>query len=678
MAKQYRDREPASNYYYYSSDEREPQRRSHRRRHRQRDEDDYIEPAIPKRERRQRRRTDGDRREAELEVDELRARRADYYSRPESERRRDARPMAQEVRVERAKASPRSTHRESRRDRDDTRRRRRRERVEDGASEDDYVYGRPESRRVVEDVRVKRSSTRRASDEGPSRRTEDSPRKSGSVRRVETPRLSRTASARESTPKVYMATRPSVRRSSPIKLPAAPVPPPTLSRSHSTSVRPAQHRPITPHRKSTGGLLATLFKPPLRSPPGTPHREAPRVECLVCMTDDLPASKTAKLGCGHRMCHACLKRQFQLSVNDPQHMPPTCCTSEHIPLRYVERLFDDKFKILWNKKYQEYTTANRLYCPTKGCGEWIKPSKIRLDLATGKRYARCGRCTTKVCVLCNGRFHTRRECPKDEETNRLVQLAKDKGWQRCYSCKAMVELKEGCNHMTCRCTAQFCMICAAPWKTCNCPWFNYSHLDEGDRLNDMRIPVPRTYDPQDVVEVIEVPHEPPSPTVHRSSTRARRRDRDRSLERAEDTLAAHLQAQLHLNPTPSTSEGRRSSPQVQVYGVGNSGTHHLNESYTVRPLATAAARTAINRASYGLFGRRLSRPSVHTPRAPSRVTASTMAGLSRDGTRRGANRVGTWLQHVELDREAVEGADDARAVEIDDWGFDSRSFIGVD
>jgi hypothetical protein len=29
-----------------------------------------------------------------------------------------------------------------------------------------------------------------------------------------------------------------------------------------------------------------------------------------------------------------------------------------------------------------------------------------------------------------------------------VEMAKEKGWQRCYSCKAVVELKEGCNHMT--------------------------------------------------------------------------------------------------------------------------------------------------------------------------------------------------------------------------------------
>ncbi|KAF2176633.1 hypothetical protein K469DRAFT_399505 [Zopfia rhizophila CBS 207.26] len=396
-----------------------------------------------------------------------------------------------------------------------------------------------------------------------------------------------------------------------------------------------------------------------------------RVECLVCMNDDLPANKTAKLGCGHRMCHSCLKRQFSLSVSDPQHMPPTCCTSEHIPLKHVERLFDDKFKRLWNKKYQEYTTANRLYCPTKGCGEWIKPSKIRMDLASGMRYARCGRCSTKVCVLCNGRFHTRRECPRDEETNRLVQMAKDKGWQRCYNCKAMVELKEGCNHMTCRCTAQFCMICAAPWKTCNCPWFNYNHLDDDDRLNDMRIPyIPQT----GVVEAVEIPHEPAPPLVRRTTTRFRHRD-DRDLERADEALATHLQAQLMLDPNPTASEVRRSDPGVQVYGLGNSGNHHMNDSYSIRPLASAAARSAVQRSTPGIFSRRVVREVVRPQRSMAPATASTMAGLSRDGSRRGAGRVGTWLQHVQLDTEAVSTA--PRHVEVDDWRAEG-TIIGID
>lgn len=179
-----------------------------------------------------------------------------------------------------------------------------------------------------------------------------------------------------------------------------------------------------------------------------PVQQIRRVTCVVCLVDDIPSRRAAKLDCGHSMCHSCLKRQFELSVTDPAHMPPTCCTADHIPLKHVEKLFTDKFKVLWNKKYQEYTTKNRLYCPTRGCGQWIKPSKIRVDRHSSRKYAKCSRCRTKVCVLCNQKFHTRRECPKDEETKQFVAMAKQKGWQRCYNCKAMVELKEGCYHMT--------------------------------------------------------------------------------------------------------------------------------------------------------------------------------------------------------------------------------------
>jgi ariadne-1 len=166
------------------------------------------------------------------------------------------------------------------------------------------------------------------------------------------------------------------------------------------------------------------------------------------MNDDLPVNKTAKLGCGHRMCHSCLKRLFVLSVSDPAHMPPRCCTLKRISSKHVKRLFDDGFKDLWNKRYQEYITENKLFCPSQGCGGWFKPGKVRIDLTSGMKYARCGRCQTKVCTLCNSKFHTQRECPNDKKTDGLVQTAKDQGWQRCYSCKAVVELKEGCNHMT--------------------------------------------------------------------------------------------------------------------------------------------------------------------------------------------------------------------------------------
>ncbi len=227
------------------------------------------------------------------------------------------------------------------------------------------------------------------------------------------------------------------------------------------------------------------------------------------------------------------------------------------------------------------------------------------------------------------------------------------------------------------------MVCAAPWKTCNCPWFNYSHINDDDRINDMRVPhIPR----EEVVEVIEMPLDHAPPPVRRVSTRIRHRD-DRELERADEALAAHLQAQLRLSSTPTASEVRRSDPNVQVYGLGNSGTHHMNESYTLRPLATSAARTAAHMSTPRFFSRRLvpAREPVPTPvpvpiRAPPRpaappVSSSTMAGLSLNGTKRGANRVGTWLNHIVLDAEAIHTA--PRGVEVDDLRVDG-SMVGID
>jgi hypothetical protein len=217
------------------------------------------------------------------------------------------------------------------------------------------------------------------------------------------------------------------------------------------------------------------------------------------------------------------------------------------------------------------------------------------------------------------------------------------------------------------------MVCALPWKTCNCPWFNYEHIEDGDRLNDMRVPYTSRHPDVEVIEIIEEP-----PIARRSSTRTRHRSgRDRERERTDSAMAARLQTQLHLDPiTPTTSDMLRGDAGVQVYGVGNAGGHHMNDSYTVRPVITSAAHAPVRvpppRQSY-LGSRRIVReaPAPAPPAAP----ASAMAGLSSDGTKRGANRVGTWLNHVQVDPEAINTQ--ARGVEVDDWRCDG-TMIGID
>lgn len=240
-------------------------------------------------------------------------------------------------------------------------------------------------------------------------------------------------------------------------------------------------------------------------------------------------------------------------------MPPTCCTSDHIPLRHVEKLFSDTFKKKWNKKYHEYTTKNRVYCPARGCGEWIKPADIHLDLTGGanggRRYGKCGRCKTKVCCTCNGKWHTSRECPKDEETKRFVEVAKEQGWQRCFNCSAMVELREGCNHMTCRCRAEFCMICALRWKTCDCPWFTYEAV-AADRLQHHH---------DDDVPAGRMPNVPaPAPGYQEELHRRREQERtDEALARRMQNLGVYQDQQEQPDLPPRRPRRRfRFTPSI--------------------------------------------------------------------------------------------------------------------
>ncbi|OAL68634.1 hypothetical protein A7C99_0083 [Trichophyton rubrum] len=98
-----------------------------------------------------------------------------------------------------------------------------------------------------------------------------------------------------------------------------------------------------------------------------------------------------------------------------------------------------------------------------------------------------------VCCTCGGKWHKDEDCPQDEGSVEFAEIAEQEGWRRCYNCSAMVELKEGCNHITCRCTAQFCIVCGLKWKTCDCPWFNYADIPDNavppDAAVDIRGPV---------------------------------------------------------------------------------------------------------------------------------------------------------------------------------------------
>jgi len=121
----------------------------------------------------------------------------------------------------------------------------------------------------------------------------------------------------------------------------------------------------------------------------------------------------------------------------------------------------------------------------------------------------------------------------------------------------------------------------------------------------------------------------------------------------------------------------------------------MNESYTMRPLANTSVRATAGTTHRGFAPllsrgmsvrgpprvsargsslRHASHASVPSVSSVPSVPSSTMAGLSRDGTKRGANRVGTWLGYVQVDTEAVKTA--PQGVEVDEWKMEG-SIVGI-
>lgn len=132
------------------------------------------------------------------------------------------------------------------------------------------------------------------------------------------------------------------------------------------------------------------------------------------------------------------------------------------------------------------------------------------------------------------------------------------------------------------------MICGAPWKTCECPWFNYDR-NEPDRSSHNRPPRARVAHDHDNDH--DNDHEP---------------NHERAVERVErgniatrDVRSGHSSSHSRRSRRPREHDGhrprrhrpeRRSDPYEEpdddynggygdIIGIGNSAGHHMNDDY---------------------------------------------------------------------------------------------------
>lgn len=158
-------------------------------------------------------------------------------------------------------------------------------------------------------------------------------------------------------------------------------------------------------------------------------------ECVACSE----LRETIQGHCQHHYCRICIVRLFTDATVDETLFPPRCC-GQTLHVSLVRSFLSTELAARIEQKAIEFGTSNRTYCTS--CRAFINPDQIE------GQWGNCPVCNHRTCILCKGRFHSG-DCPKDPGLEDVLRLAREVGWQRCSECHSMVELRDGCNHITC-------------------------------------------------------------------------------------------------------------------------------------------------------------------------------------------------------------------------------------
>lgn len=169
-------------------------------------------------------------------------------------------------------------------------------------------------------------------------------------------------------------------------------------------------------------------------PGGIDHR------CVACL-ESKKFFDVIAAPCHDEYCRTCLRQLFEASSTDESLFPPRCCR-QPIPLSDVEIFLTRNLRETFVEKAMEYSSKDRTYCHRPACSFFIGEDNITGGVAA------CPVCLEYTCAACKGAGHSDQDCPNDKALQAVLDLTREHGWQRCFSCGRIVELETGCNHMT--------------------------------------------------------------------------------------------------------------------------------------------------------------------------------------------------------------------------------------
>ncbi|KAE8712201.1 Zinc finger protein, putative isoform 2 [Hibiscus syriacus] len=233
--------------------------------------------------------------------------------------------------------------------------------------------------------------------------------------------------------------------------------------------------------------------------------------CVICLEDVDSGSMFSVDGCMHRYCFSCMKQLVEVKLL--HGMLPKCphegCKSELI-VDSCRKFMTPKMIETLKQRMKEASipVTEKVYCPYPRCStlmsrsevsEYAKDALVGIERSGARK---CLKCHGLFCINCKVPWHSSMTCEDYKRKNplpaadlKLKSLASMNLWRQCVKCNHMIELSEGCYHMTCRCGNEFCYNCGAEWKnkkaTCSCPlweedliWYGNRDSDEEEEVSD--------------------------------------------------------------------------------------------------------------------------------------------------------------------------------------------------
>lgn len=269
----------------------------------------------------------------------------------------------------------------------------------------------------------------------------------------------------------------------------------------------------------TGNIVGNMtnIEPPIESgerdvgsPPAPP---SPSISCFFCIEDISDSDVDPLLRpCGrcHRpCCKNCIRKLFMDACKNESDMPPNCCIP--IPIAYASIVLSIEEVQVFKEKYEEWGTPSRIYCPVPTCSAFIPDRLFPMPEEPNPRVGArpvltqkssnhtmipvnspptppsscpsptfesipsipCPKCGIDICFSCKQLSHPGSSCSEVPDLDpELAGLLKRWGIKRCPKCRAAVRRMFGCSHIQCRCGAQWCWFCTAPYDVCRarrCP-----------------------------------------------------------------------------------------------------------------------------------------------------------------------------------------------------------------